>query len=121
MTEQTPESVLAGVPADERHFLIFIASHEERGRPWCRDCEAAEPIIAKSVKPQESTVVWVGSREEWNKDDNVWRQAPFNVYRVPTILKVEPGTGTVSERVSIARKVVEAEILEGKVLRAFLA
>lgn len=35
MSEQTPEKVLAAVPS-ERHFLIFIASHEERGRPWCR-------------------------------------------------------------------------------------
>jgi hypothetical protein len=36
MAEQTPESVIARVPSDERHFLVFIASHEERGRPWCR-------------------------------------------------------------------------------------
>lgn len=96
--------------------------------------------------------------QRWNTPDNPWRQVPFSVDRVPTILKVPAGSEDVVERVSHfaelwrlprpaipciniplrrsqaysvycfagsqvknAPKVVEAQILEGSVLKAFLA
>lgn len=61
---QTPLDILSALPKTSTHYLILVASHEERGRPWCRDCEAAEPLIAANIAEKESTVVWVGSREE---------------------------------------------------------
>ncbi|SCV71556.1 BQ2448_3144 [Microbotryum intermedium] len=126
---QDAASVLASLPRDsERHMLVFLASHEERGRPWCRDCEAAEPLIVKYLDERNSTVIWVGSREEWMKPDNVWRQAPWNVQRIPTLIKVEAKTtnaatqySSIEERVSNASHLVEADILEGSKLREFVA
>ncbi|KAI5478459.1 Thioredoxin-like protein [Pseudohyphozyma bogoriensis] len=108
---------------DRDHYVIFYSSPEERGRPWCRDCENAAPIITKhiSAKPEDSTVIFVGSREEWNDKSNVWRAHPYAVERVPTILKLVNGKpGSVEAKVASAPRIVEAEILEGSLFRAFL-
>ncbi|SCZ89157.1 BZ3500_MvSof-1268-A1-R1_Chr1-1g00995 [Microbotryum saponariae] len=128
---QDAASVLASLPLDsKRHMLVFLASHEERGRPWCRDCEAAEPLIVKYLDEKNSTVIWVGSREEWTKPDNVWRQKPWNVQRVPTLIKIEASTSanvtgqespSIEDRISNAPHLVEADILEGSKLRGFVA
>jgi hypothetical protein len=77
-------------------------------------------VIVANISPLQGTVVYVGQREEWNETTNPWRQAPFNVERVPTILKVEPGDAPVAERVAKARHIVEADILFPATFKAFL-
>ncbi|KAK4701075.1 hypothetical protein P7C70_g5163, partial [Phenoliferia sp. Uapishka_3] len=121
--KQTPASVLASLslPTSSRpHFLIFMASYEERGRPWCRDCEAAEGPIMALIPGSESSIVFVGDRETWNDPENPWRRAPFNVTKIPTILKLSGDSQNVSEKVANATRIVEADILEGSKLRAFV-
>ncbi|KAM0790684.1 hypothetical protein ACM66B_004543 [Microbotryomycetes sp. NB124-2] len=121
--QQTRESVFERVQAhsNRSHYLVFMASHE-RGRPWCRDCENAQPYISNYIKPLESTTIYVGSRDEWNKPDNTWRQAPFNVERVPTVLKVEPVEHVeASTKIQHASRIVEGDILDDHKMRMFAA
>ncbi|KAL8283242.1 hypothetical protein RQP46_006020 [Phenoliferia psychrophenolica] len=117
---QTGASVLAGIPhTADAYFLVFSASLGERGRPW--DCENVLGPLAVALKDREASTIYVGNRDEWNAESNPFRQAPFNVERVPTVLRL-PGDwkGTVEERVASASRIVEADILEGSKLRAFL-
>lgn len=77
-------------------------------------------MIVANISPLEGTVIYVGQRDEWNEPSNPWRQAPFNVERVPTILKVQPGDATVPERIAKAKHIVEADILFEQTFKAFL-
>ncbi|KAM0755585.1 hypothetical protein T439DRAFT_320285 [Meredithblackwellia eburnea MCA 4105] len=118
--EQNPEQVLATLPkGPEEHYLLFSSSLEERGRPWCRDCEAAQGPLAAVIPDNASSIVYVGDRETWNKPENPWKQAPFNIERIPTILKLK-GEGSIEDKITRANRLVEAEILEGSILRAFI-
>ncbi|KAM0790685.1 hypothetical protein ACM66B_004543 [Microbotryomycetes sp. NB124-2] len=90
--------------------------------PGHRDCENAQPYISNYIKPLESTTIYVGSRDEWNKPDNTWRQAPFNVERVPTVLKVEPVEHVeASTKIQHASRIVEGDILDDHKMRMFAA
>ncbi|KAJ9150281.1 hypothetical protein NKR23_g3691 [Pleurostoma richardsiae] len=68
-------------------FLVVYASLT-KGRSWCGDCRKAEPFLEKKFAEKDAEVVYAGEPQEWRKPDNPWRQAPFNVTNLPTLLKV---------------------------------
>lgn len=67
-TTQTPQSVLSSIPSTaslkDPFFVIFFASIDESGRPWCGDCSAAEGVIARTISEERSALVYVGQRPE---------------------------------------------------------
>ncbi|TVY25727.1 Thioredoxin-like protein [Lachnellula hyalina] len=93
-------------------FLVVYASHVN-GRSWCGDCRDAEPLVdAKFADRGEVVkVVYAGQQDEWRKAENPWKQAPFSVTNLPTIIKV---TGNKWERL------VEEDVYNQKKLDAFV-
>ena len=107
-------------------FVVIYASVTD-GRSWCGDCRAAEPFINAKFGQSEDVVriIYAGQRDEyvalyhiyvsdegrgsgglmidwlyrWRKQGNPWRQEPFSVTNLPTVIKV---TGDVS----VARETV---------------
>ncbi|TVY55003.1 Thioredoxin-like protein Clot [Lachnellula cervina] len=70
-------------------FLVVYASHVD-GKSWCGDCRDAEPLVdAKFAdRAYDVKVVYAGLKDEWRKADNPWKQAPFSVTNLPTLIKV---------------------------------
>ncbi|KAH6917027.1 hypothetical protein BKA70DRAFT_1417804 [Coprinopsis sp. MPI-PUGE-AT-0042] len=74
-------------------YVIFYAS-EMGGKMWCPDCVNVKPLIDEVLSGPDSPcalVVFVGTREQWKTPDNIWRQAPWNVTGVPTVVKIKDG------------------------------
>ncbi|KAK1971716.1 hypothetical protein LZ32DRAFT_598966 [Colletotrichum eremochloae] len=95
-------------------YLVVYASHRD-GRSWCGDCTAAEPYIEKKFGGNEDTVrvVYAGLPEEWRTKENPWRQAPFNVTNLPTLIKVSGEKKW--------EKLVEADVYDQRKLDAFVS
>ncbi|TDZ25882.1 Thioredoxin-like protein Clot [Colletotrichum orbiculare MAFF 240422] len=119
ITTKEPASAVAAAlvaeASDSRPaYLVVYASHRN-GRSWCGDCTAAEPYIEKKFAGDHADtvrVVYAGLPEEWRTKDNQWRQAPFNVTNLPTLIKV---TGEKKWE-----KLVEADVYDQKKLDAFV-
>ncbi|EXJ87076.1 hypothetical protein A1O3_04034 [Capronia epimyces CBS 606.96] len=79
----------ASSESHEPAFLVVYAGLTN-GRSWCGDCRQAEPFLNKKFADPErnATVVYAGSPQEWRSPDSPWRQPPFNVTNLPTLLKV---------------------------------
>ncbi|OLN85963.1 Thioredoxin-like protein Clot [Colletotrichum chlorophyti] len=94
-------------------YLVVYASHRN-GRSWCGDCTAAEPYIEKKFGGEDNTVrvVYAGLPDEWRTKTNPWRQAPFNVTNLPTLIKVSGDKKW--------EKLVEADVYDQKKLDAFV-
>ncbi|GKT50387.1 thiosulfate sulfurtransferase RDL2, mitochondrial [Colletotrichum spaethianum] len=94
-------------------YLVVYASHRN-GRSWCGDCTAAEPYIEKKFGGDDNTVrvVYAGLPEEWRTKENPWRQAPFNVTNLPTLIKVSGEKKW--------EKLVEADVYDQKKLDSFV-
>lgn len=94
-------------------FLVVYASQTD-GRMWCGDCRDAEPFVKEKFANWSDVVriVYAGQEPEyvhflsltskiqltdmfdrWKQPENIWKQAPFAVTALPTIIKV---TGKVS-------------------------
>ncbi|KAF6845206.1 thioredoxin-like protein 5 [Colletotrichum musicola] len=103
------EASETGKPA----YLVVYASHRN-GRSWCGDCTAAEPYIEKKFGGDAETVrvVYAGLPDEWRTKDNAWRQAPFNVTNLPTLIKVSGNNKW--------EKLVEADVYDQNKLDAFV-
>lgn len=112
--------------------MLFWASNDERGRPWCRDCENAKEPVTRNILDRESTLVYVGDRATWNDPKHPFRQAPFSVERVPTVIRVDPVSTTneartsstgvdAQSRVMNAPRLVEGEILDEAKLKQFVS
>jgi hypothetical protein len=88
-------------------YLVVYASAVE-GRMWCSDCRDAESFVnAKfgdsgktatavyaGLKPEWVfailfVVFWPDEMNRWKSPDNVWKQEPFLVTALPTIIKVK--------------------------------
>ncbi|PRQ73140.1 hypothetical protein AAT19DRAFT_15893 [Rhodotorula toruloides] len=102
-TQVTPQTVLQQAnkaSSSNPHFLIFFASIDPAtGKPWCPDCSEVQSEVDRLVPESRSTLVFVGDRTEWKKPDNPWRNAPFNISRIPTIIRVEQGGDQVANSV----------------------
>ncbi|TVY14408.1 Thioredoxin-like protein Clot [Lachnellula arida] len=95
-------------------FLVVYASHVD-GRSWCGDCREAEPLVdAKFAdRADDVKVVYAGQKDEWRQAENPWKQAPFSVTNLPTLIKV---TGNASKW----ERLVEEDVYNQKKLDAFV-
>ncbi|KAF4827133.1 Thioredoxin-like protein Clot [Colletotrichum tropicale] len=117
-TKEPASAVAAALKAeaseDKPAYLVVYASHRN-GKSWCPDCTAAEPYIEKKFAGDEGTVrvVYAGLPEEWRTKENPWRQEPFNVTNLPTLIKVSGEKKW--------EKLVEADVYNQKKLDAFVS
>ncbi|GAA5868403.1 hypothetical protein JCM1840_006980 [Sporobolomyces johnsonii] len=104
---QSPEAVLSQIPPSTSpsspHYLIFFA-------PWCPDCLATQSAIEQRVPESNSTLVYVGERDQWKTPENPFRKAPFNISKIPTIVRVEQGGESLQGSLESALRLVEGEL-----------
>ncbi|GAA5884565.1 hypothetical protein JCM6882_005301 [Rhodosporidiobolus microsporus] len=122
---QSPQAVLSQIPSSTSssspHYLIFFSSLDENtGKPWCPDCADVQGEVEKLVPEKQSTLVFVGSRNEWKTPDNPFRQAPFNVSKIPTIIKVTEGGDAVTSSLDSAQRLIEADLRDPAKFQAFV-
>ncbi|GAA5936707.1 hypothetical protein JCM3775_000174 [Rhodotorula graminis] len=120
----SPESILAQIPStaspSSPHFLIFFASPDDSGKPWCPDCSDVQSQVDRFIPTGvSSTLVHVGDRAQWK--ESKFRQAPFNVTRIPTIIRVEQGGDSVSSSLESAPRLVESDLRSEDKFKQFVA
>lgn len=77
--------------------LLLFAERDEAGKPWCPDCERAEPALRAAFSASETPVDLVEvsiPRALWKGDAgqrNAFRSAPFSASGIPTLLHVADG------------------------------
>lgn len=102
-TAQTPESVLAAIPSDTSPakpcYMIFFASPTSTGLSWCPDCLRAMQPISDHIPDEQSSLVYVGSRDEWGDKANPFRKA-FGIERLPTVVKITDSNHSLTSSVS---------------------
>ncbi|POY72642.1 hypothetical protein BMF94_4470 [Rhodotorula taiwanensis] len=117
---QSPQAVLdqaKNASRDKPHYLVFFASVDpQTGKPWCPDCSEVQSEVERLIPEQNSTLVFVGDRTEWKKPENAFRQKPFNISKIPTIIRVEGSADNVAAEASLfplrSRLVPRADIWE---------
>ncbi|KAM5346136.1 hypothetical protein ACJ41O_009141 [Fusarium nematophilum] len=75
---------------NDPHYVVYFAS----GQPsWCPDCVNALPVLQNVFASESAStayIVRVGSFSEWKGNPrNKYRNAPYNIQGVPTIVRVE--------------------------------
>ncbi|KAH8678631.1 hypothetical protein BGZ60DRAFT_401488 [Tricladium varicosporioides] len=106
------EALLKSTPKPA--YLIVLSSFAENGAYWCGDCRKADPYIRAKFDNQEgfAKVVYAGSKAEWKDPGNPWRQTPFSITHLPTIIKItEDGK---------FERLIEDECYNEQVLDAFV-
>ncbi|KAF9055842.1 hypothetical protein BJ165DRAFT_1521811 [Panaeolus papilionaceus] len=93
-------------------FVIFYSSIVD-GKLWCPDCVAVDNLVKEvfSEDGPAALIVYVGDRTQWRTPSNVYRNAPWHISNIPTIVKQEGGH-------EVARLSDDREILQK--LRAFV-
>ncbi|KAH6676309.1 hypothetical protein B0J14DRAFT_352013 [Halenospora varia] len=96
-------------------YLIVLSSFAENGSYWCSDCRTADPYIREKFDNEEgfAKVVYAGSKAEWRDLGNPWRQAPFSVTHLPTIIKITEDKRTFE-------RLIEDECYNQQILDAFV-
>ncbi|TRM65037.1 hypothetical protein BD626DRAFT_567891 [Schizophyllum amplum] len=105
-TLETPDTAMLEAAPEE--YFIFYSSVVD-GKMWCPDCRDVEGRVNATftgAKAPSALIVFVGDRPKWKSQDNVYRQAPYTISGVPTLLKLEDGK-------EVAR-LVEGDILTSK-------
>ena len=75
---------------DDTHYVVYFASGEPSWCPDCRDALPAMNVVFGDASAPTAHIVRVGSREEWKGNaQNKYRNAPYNVDGVPTVIKVK--------------------------------
>ncbi|GAA5994865.1 hypothetical protein JCM5350_001730 [Sporobolomyces pararoseus] len=127
-TGQTPDSVLSSIPSSTSssspHYLVFLSSIDpSSGQMWCADCRDTQSTIEKLVPENQSQLVFVGEKQEWKSPESPWRQAPFNLKAIPTIIKVEQASSKDSLQSSIetAPRLVEGDLRDEAKFKSFVA
>ncbi|KAH8817286.1 hypothetical protein F5884DRAFT_247180 [Xylogone sp. PMI_703] len=91
VSTESPEEIANFLKSSPRTpVYVVVYSSATGGSFWCGDCRRAEPLVnAKftSAAPGTVKVVHAGQRDEWRSKDNIWRQEPFLVTALPTIIK----------------------------------
>lgn len=72
-------------------YIVFFASGEPS---WCPDCRDAVPALeavfgSSDAKAPTAHLVCVGERAEWRTPANQYRNAPWNLDGVPTVIRYE--------------------------------
>ncbi|KAH8925515.1 hypothetical protein BT69DRAFT_1279650 [Atractiella rhizophila] len=84
------------VPKDgKRKILIFYSSLEDDGYEWCPFCSRISDFLKTEVQKGEEAeegedwkIIRVGHKSEWKNPTNYFRQGPFFVKGVPTVIKI---------------------------------
>ncbi|KAH7348507.1 hypothetical protein BKA65DRAFT_427537 [Rhexocercosporidium sp. MPI-PUGE-AT-0058] len=81
-------SLKASATASKPSFVVVYASLMN-GKSWCGDCRDAESFVNSKFASGEDVVkvVYAGQRDEWRKQDNPWKAAPFKITNLPTLVK----------------------------------
>jgi len=71
-------------------FIIFYASIVD-GEMWCPDCRRVEGLVKETFSDTgpDGLIVYVGTRTQWKTPDNVYRQPPWKISNIPTIIKLQ--------------------------------
>ncbi|KAG4441430.1 hypothetical protein IFR05_003117 [Cadophora sp. M221] len=106
-------SLKAGATPSKPAFVVVYASLVN-GKSWCGDCRDAESFVNSKFASGEDVVkvVYAGQRDEWRKQDNPWRVAPFKITNLPTLVKVTAEGNF--------EKLVEADVYNQRKLDAFV-
>ncbi|KAF9486574.1 hypothetical protein BDN70DRAFT_902643 [Pholiota conissans] len=75
------------------HYIIFYSSVVD-GQMWCPDCRAVEELVKEAFSedsPASGLIVYVGDRTQWKTPSNIYRQNPWHISSVPTIVKLIDG------------------------------
>jgi len=76
----------------EDSYVIFYASRGRDGVMWCPDCRAVEDFVKETFEAEgapTAEIIYVGQRDEWKTPRNRWRQQPWNIQNIPTIVRVK--------------------------------
>lgn len=81
------DGVLSGKPC-----VILYTSSRLDGVPWCPDCRAAEPVVAKALTKSEGVKYFVramvGDRNTWKSADCAFRTDPRLLLTcIPTLIR----------------------------------
>lgn len=99
-------------------FIIFYSSYDPNtGQMWCGDCVELQSNLINVFEDEKYQAlqdqliyVYVGERDQWRSSDNVFKQSPWSIVKLPTILKVSPGEQPLSERIALSdSRLVENE------------
>ncbi|KAH9452287.1 hypothetical protein MJO28_008849 [Puccinia striiformis f. sp. tritici] len=132
--------------------LIFWSSRDSQsGKMWCPDCEEMEinlqnvikyreldaidspqkavtDSVKKNKKPQLPFLVYiyVGDRDQWRSAENPFRLSPWNLTKIPTVLKLAPtissSDNSTKDQISFQEeKLIEKEAIDFKKLLDFLS
>ncbi|KAF8910148.1 hypothetical protein CPB84DRAFT_1764727 [Gymnopilus junonius] len=74
------------------HFVVFYSSIVN-GEMWCPDCRRVEDIVKETFSGDDHDVliVYVGDRTQWKNPTNIYRQEPWHITNVPTIIRLKNG------------------------------
>jgi len=90
-------------------FVIFYASITElNGQMWCPECTAVEGLVKDTFSESgpEALVVYVGNRMQWKSPLNIYRQQPWKITNVPTIVRLREGQ-------DVGRLASDSDIIKG--------
>ncbi|GAA6013717.1 hypothetical protein JCM8202_000787 [Rhodotorula sphaerocarpa] len=123
-SSQNPQAVLAqasNASREQPHFLVFFASVDpQTGKPWCPDCSEVQSEVDRLVPEKSSTLVFVGDRDEWKKPENAFRQRPFNISKIPTIIRIQGSADNVAAELDSAPRLVESELRDKSKFEQFV-
>ncbi|KDR85746.1 hypothetical protein GALMADRAFT_234806 [Galerina marginata CBS 339.88] len=91
-------------------FIIFYSSIVD-GEMWCPDCRVIDNLVKEtfSAGGPEALIVYVGNRNQWKNPTNVYRQEPWKLTNVPTIVRLKDGKedGRLGDDVQILSSLAE--------------
>lgn len=90
-------------------FVIFYSSiTTEDGQMWCADCRAVEDLVRNTFSDEgpAALVIYVGDRIQWKSPSNIYRQEPWKITNVPTIVRLREGQ-------DVGRLASDSDIIEG--------
>ncbi|KAL5535681.1 hypothetical protein ACEPAF_3775 [Sanghuangporus sanghuang] len=92
---------IASVANSGADYLVFYSSVDKTSNQmWCPDCRRVEDIVCTAFEPADAPsalIVYVGQRHDWRgNSNNPFRGSPWNVSSVPTILRRDVGTASLS-------------------------
>jgi len=89
-------------------FIIFYSSITDDGQMWCPECRAVEALVRNTFADDgpAALVVYVGSKTQWKSPSNIYRQEPWKITNVPTIVRLRAGQ-------EVDRLAADSEIIEG--------